>query len=131
MKPILICPCPVSSNLITQHQLKQGRSRVVCQINALYRALINQYSYLLIQLPHRNNLYNMKIIDQLKTLLAGWWAGQGYAKFPAIDDTAYNEQTEFSPDESKDSILFTQKIWHKNDTDKTATPYSGTPDSSS
>jgi hypothetical protein len=34
-------------------------------------------------------------IDQLKKLLAGKWAGEGFAKFPTLDDTAYTEQTEF------------------------------------
>jgi hypothetical protein len=57
-------------------------------------------------------------IDQLKKLLAGKWAGEGFAKFPTIDDTAYTEQTEFKPDEYKDSIFFAQKTWYKNDTEK-------------
>jgi len=57
-------------------------------------------------------------IDQLKTLLAGKWTGEGFAKFPTIDDTAYTEETEFKPDEYKDSIHFNQKTRYKNDTDK-------------
>jgi hypothetical protein len=59
-----------------------------------------------------------KAIRQLKQLLAGKWAGEGFAKFPTIDDTAYTEQTEFRPDEYKDSIFFAQKSWYKNDTPK-------------
>src|ERR1700744_4064093 len=58
------------------------------------------------------------IIDQLKQLLAGKWTGEGFAKFPTIDDTAYTEKTTFTPDEYKDSILFVQKTWYKNDTEK-------------
>ena len=59
-----------------------------------------------------------QIINHLKKLLAGKWAGEGFAKFPTIDDAAYTEETEFKPDEYKDSILFTQKSWYQNDTDK-------------
>jgi len=58
------------------------------------------------------------VIDQLKKTLAGKWTGEGFAKFPTIDDTAYTEETEFKPDEYKDSIFFVQKTWYKNDTDK-------------
>ena len=58
------------------------------------------------------------MIGRLKELLAGHWAGEGFAKFPTIDDTAYTEQTEFRPDEYKDSIFFAQKSWYKNDTPK-------------
>lgn len=60
----------------------------------------------------------LAIINHLKQLLAGKWAGDGFAKFPTIDDTAYTEETEFKPDEYKDSIFFVQKTWYKNDTDK-------------
>ena len=55
---------------------------------------------------------------KMKKLFAGKWAGEGFAKFPAIDDTAYTEQLEFIPDEYKDAIFFKQKTWYKNDTDK-------------
>src|ERR1051326_577235 len=58
------------------------------------------------------------IINQLKTLVAGKWIGEGFSKFPTIDDTAYTEETEFKPDEFKDSIFFVQKTWYKNDTEK-------------
>ncbi len=58
------------------------------------------------------------VMDQLKTMLAGKWGGGGFAKFPTIDDTAYTEETEFQPDEFKDSIFFVQKTWYKNDTEK-------------
>ena len=55
---------------------------------------------------------------KIKKLFAGKWAGEGFAKFPTIDDTAYTEQLEFIPDEYKDAIFFRQKTWYKNDTDK-------------
>jgi len=55
-------------------------------------------------------------IHHLKQLLAGKWAGEGFAKFPTIEATAYTERTEFRPDEYKDSIFFEQKTWYKNDT---------------
>lgn len=58
----------------------------------------------------------IETIRDLKQLLAGKWAGEGFAKFPTIDDTAYTEETEFRPDEYKDSIFFEQKTWYKNDT---------------
>lgn len=58
------------------------------------------------------------VINQLKTLLAGNWSGEGFSKFPTIEDTAYTEETEFKPDEFKDSIFFVQKTWYKNDTEK-------------
>ena len=56
--------------------------------------------------------------DQLKHLLAGRWAGEGFARFPSIDPTAYFEETEFSPDAFKDVIFFVQKAWYQNDTEK-------------
>jgi hypothetical protein len=59
-----------------------------------------------------------QIISRLKEILAGKWAGEGFAKFPTIDDTGYTEETEFKPDGFKDSIFFVQKTWYKNDTDK-------------
>lgn len=59
-----------------------------------------------------------QVIDHLKEILAGEWTGEGFAKFPTIDDTAYTEETEFKPDEYKDSIFFAQKTWYKNDTEK-------------
>jgi hypothetical protein len=55
---------------------------------------------------------------KMKSLFAGKWAGEGFAKFPTINDTAYTEQLEFIPDENKDAIFFAQKTWYKNDTDK-------------
>ena len=59
-----------------------------------------------------------QVINHLKRLLSGHWEGEGFAKFPTIDDTAYTEKTTFTPDEYKDSILFIQKTWYKNDTEK-------------
>lgn len=56
--------------------------------------------------------------QRLRTLFAGQWAGEGFAKFPTIADTAYTEQLEIIPDEYKDSIFFRQKTWYKNDTEK-------------
>jgi hypothetical protein len=55
---------------------------------------------------------------KMKTLFAGTWAGEGFAKFPTIDNTAYTEQLEFIPDEYKDVIFFRQKTWYKNHTEK-------------
>ena len=55
---------------------------------------------------------------KMKKLFAGKWSGEGFAKFPTIDDTAYIEQLEFVPDEYKDAIFFKQKTWYKNNTDK-------------
>jgi len=54
----------------------------------------------------------------MKSLFAGKWAGEGFAKFPTIDDTAYTEQLEFIPDEYKDAIFFRQKTWYRNNTEK-------------
>lgn len=56
-----------------------------------------------------------EIFSQMKTLFAGKWAGEGFAKFPTIDDTFYTEQLEYKTDEFKDSIFFEQKTWYKND----------------
>jgi len=53
---------------------------------------------------------------KMKTLFAGKWAGEGFAKFPTIDDTAYAEQLELIPDEYKDAIFYRQKTWYKNNT---------------
>jgi len=55
---------------------------------------------------------------KMKRLFAGKWTGEGFAKFPTIDDTAYAEQLEFIPDEYKDAIFFRQKTWYKNNTEK-------------
>jgi hypothetical protein len=57
-------------------------------------------------------------LAEMKKLFAGKWTGEGFAKFPTIDDTAYTEQLEFVPDEYKDAIFFNQKTWYKNDTEK-------------
>ena len=54
----------------------------------------------------------------LKDLLPGKWTGEGFAKFPTIDDTAYTENLEFIPDEFKDAIFFQQKTFYKNNTAK-------------
>lgn len=57
-------------------------------------------------------------MSALKALLAGKWKGEGFAKFPTIDDTAYTEELEMIPDEYKDAIFFRQKSWYSNETDK-------------
>jgi THAP4-like, heme-binding beta-barrel domain len=57
-----------------------------------------------------------EIFLEMKNLFAGKWAGEGFAKFPTIDDTHYTEQLEYRPDEFKDSIFFEQKTWYKNHT---------------
>ena len=54
---------------------------------------------------------------KMKSLFAGKWAGEGFAKFPTIDDTAYTEQLELIPDEYKDALFYRQKTWYKNDTE--------------
>ncbi len=58
------------------------------------------------------------VFYRLKTALCGKWAGEGFAKFPTIDDTHYTESLEFIPDEYKESIFFNQKTFYKNDTIK-------------
>ncbi len=58
------------------------------------------------------------LISKMKSLFAGKWIGEGFAKFPTIDDTAYTEELEFIPDEYKDAIFFRQKTWYKNNTEK-------------
>jgi hypothetical protein len=63
--------------------------------------------------------YNIQeAFTEIKRLFSGKWAGEGYAKYPTIAATAYTEQMEFKPDEIKESILFNQKTWYKNDTEK-------------
>jgi len=55
---------------------------------------------------------------EIKMLLKGEWRGEGFAKFPTIQNTHYTEVWIFTPDEDKDSIHFDQKAWYKNDTEK-------------
>ena len=59
-----------------------------------------------------------EIFLKLKYLLAGKWNGEGYAKFPTINNTAYKEELEFVEDAYKDAIYFNQKTWYKNETEK-------------
>lgn len=54
--------------------------------------------------------------NQLKSLLNGTWHGEGYAKFPTIEDTAYTEICSYEPDEEIDVLRFEQKTWYKNET---------------
>ena len=56
--------------------------------------------------------------SEIKRLLKGEWKGEGFAKFPTIEDTYYTEVWSFKPDEDKDSIHYNQKTWYKNDTEK-------------
>jgi len=57
-----------------------------------------------------------KEFDQLKSLLKGTWKGEGFAKFPTIEDTGYTETWTFKPDEDKNTIHYEQKTWYKNNT---------------
>lgn len=59
-----------------------------------------------------------EIFLMMKQLFEGRWAGEGFAKFPTIDNTAYTEQLEFIADQDKDSIFFCQKSWYKDNTEK-------------
>jgi hypothetical protein len=59
-----------------------------------------------------------KVFADLKAKLSGKWSGEGFAKYPTIDSTDYTEEWEFHADENKDAILFNQKTWYKNNTDK-------------
>ncbi len=56
--------------------------------------------------------------SELKKLLKGEWKGEGFAKFPTIEDTHYTEVWSFKPDEDRDSIHYNQKTWYKNNTEK-------------
>ena len=55
---------------------------------------------------------------KLKDSLTGTWEGEGFAKYPTIDNTKYTERLVFTPDEFKDAIHFDQKTSYKNDTEK-------------
>ena len=59
-----------------------------------------------------------EVLLKMKSLFGGKWTGEGYAKYPTIDDTAYTEQLEFISDADKDAIFFQQKTWYKNNTEK-------------
>lgn len=59
-----------------------------------------------------------EILLKMKGLFAGKWQGEGFAKYPTIQNTAYSEQLEFTPDEYKDAIFFNQKTWYKNNSEK-------------
>jgi hypothetical protein len=52
----------------------------------------------------------------LKTMFAGTWKGEGFAKFPTITDTGYTEILRFEPDNDKTVIGYSQKTWYKNET---------------
>lgn len=52
----------------------------------------------------------------IKTLLPGEWSGEGFARFPTIDDTGYTEDWVFTADPDKDAIHFSQRTRYKNDT---------------
>jgi hypothetical protein len=56
--------------------------------------------------------------SEIKLLLEGEWKGEGFAKFPTIENTNYTEVWSFTPDENKDSIHYNQKTLYRNDTEK-------------
>jgi hypothetical protein len=56
--------------------------------------------------------------SKMKSVFAGKWSGEGFAKYPTITGTAYTEHLEFIPDDYKDAILYQQKTWYKNNTEK-------------
>jgi hypothetical protein len=39
-----------------------------------------------------------KEFNQLKLRLKGTWTGEGFAKFPTIEDTGYREEWTFKPE---------------------------------
>jgi hypothetical protein len=53
----------------------------------------------------------------LKTLLPGQWSGEGFARFPTIDNTTYSEYWVFTADPDKDAIHFSQHTKYQNETD--------------
>src|ERR1700712_4263087 len=53
---------------------------------------------------------------RLKSRLAGTWNGEGFAKFPTIDNTDYTETWIFEPDSDKMAIRYKQKTRYKNST---------------
>ena len=55
---------------------------------------------------------------ELKKKLKGEWKGEGFAKFPTIEDTDYTEAWSFTPDDDKDSIYYNQRTWYKSDKKK-------------
>ncbi len=50
-----------------------------------------------------------KTFLNIKKLFAGKWIGEGFSKYPTINDTFYTEHLEYIPDEYKDSIFYNQK----------------------
>ncbi|MBE9665407.1 FABP family protein [Mucilaginibacter boryungensis] len=54
--------------------------------------------------------------EKLKTLLIGTWKGQGFAKFPTIENTGYEEIWKFTSDEWKPTIHYEQHTWYVNAT---------------
>ena len=56
------------------------------------------------------------IIEELKYELPGVWKGTGYAKYPTIDPTAYDETWAFEADPIKPCIHYNQKTLYKNET---------------
>lgn len=45
----------------------------------------------------------------IKNLFSNKWNGEGFAKYPTIDNTGYLEKLEFIPDDFKDVIFFQHK----------------------
>lgn len=52
---------------------------------------------------------------EIKKLLTGKWIGEGFAKFPTIEDSRYTEEWEFEANEDMPAIRFNQKTWYKNE----------------
>lgn len=57
-----------------------------------------------------------KAFESLKALLPGNWEGEGFAKFPTIQSTAYTEWWNFQADKHKDAIHYLQHTCYKNNT---------------
>jgi hypothetical protein len=57
-----------------------------------------------------------QLFSFLKTLLPGEWEGEGFARFPTIENTGYREQWMFTADPDKDAIHFNQHTSYNNDT---------------
>jgi hypothetical protein len=55
-----------------------------------------------------------EIFTRIKELMNGKWEGEGFAKFPTIDDTHYTEKFECIPDPFKDALFYNQKTFYKN-----------------
>jgi hypothetical protein len=57
------------------------------------------------------------MIDKL-SLLIGFWSGKGTANFPTIEKTEYLEELEFKFIGDDESIMFEQRTWKIQDSEK-------------